>query len=247
MKSRSEVLAVIPARGGSKGLPGKNIRSFAGLPLIAHSILFARMCPEIDRIVVSTDSAEIAAVARQFDADIPFLRPASLAQDDTPMMPVVQHALSAIENSQEVSFQFVVLLDPTSPGREPSDVAQALDRLKRNPAANGVVSVSKPDFNPLWNCVIETDGWMDDLFDGAGKFARRQDVPAIYRINGSLYVWRAEFVRTVRNSWRESGKHLIHEIPEARAMSIDTMDEFRRSELLVQSGLVAFRWLENPQ
>src|SRR3989338_1333883 len=97
MNPGKKILAVIPARGGSKGLPGKNIRSFAGLPLIAHSILFARMCPEIERTIVSTDSAGIRDVALRYDADIPFLRPAPLAQDDTPMWPVLRHALAETE------------------------------------------------------------------------------------------------------------------------------------------------------
>src|SRR2546428_122399 len=91
------LLAVIPARGGSKGLSGKNIRPFAGLPLIAHSILFAKMCREITRLIVSTDDETIAAVAREYGADVPFMRPANLAQDDTPLWPVLRHALSAAE------------------------------------------------------------------------------------------------------------------------------------------------------
>src|SRR3989304_4564407 len=92
---RPRLLAVIPARGGSKGLPGKNIRPLAGIPLIAHSILLARLCPEIDRLAVSTDSPEIAAVAKQYGADVPFMRPAELARDDSPSWPVVRHALEA--------------------------------------------------------------------------------------------------------------------------------------------------------
>lgn len=99
MSAAEPVLAVIPARGGSKGLPGKNIRPFAGLPLIAHSILLAKMCPEIDRCVVSTDSEEIAQVARRFEAEVPFLRPGELARDGTPMWPVLRHALEAVETA----------------------------------------------------------------------------------------------------------------------------------------------------
>ena len=129
MSSNGKVLAVIPARGGSKGLPGKNIRSFAGLPLIAHSILFAKMCPEIDRCIVSTDSSEIAEVARRYDADVPFLRPSDLAQDDTPMWPVIHHALDYVEESGGVKYELVILLDPTSPGREPADVAETVRRI----------------------------------------------------------------------------------------------------------------------
>ena len=247
MNGASEVLAIIPARGGSKGLPGKNIRTFAGLPLIAHSILFARMCPELGRIVVSTDSEEIAAVAGEYNARPPFIRPSELARDDTPMMPVLQHALAKVEDIEGTIFRYVVLLDPTSPGREPADVTEALARLKDSPSADGVLSVSRPDFNPLWNCVTEQDGWMTDAFPAARSFARRQDAPVVYRINGALYIWRADFIRRTTASWRDAGKHLMYEIPESRAMSIDTLDEFRRCEALVQAGLIRFPWLKNKQ
>lgn len=240
-----EVLAVIPARGGSKGLPGKNIRTFAGIPLIAHSILFGRMCPEIDRLIVSTDSPEIQAVAQKFEGEVPFMRPESLAQDDTAMMPVLQHALSSIEQDENTSFEYVVLLDPTSPAREPSDLAEALRRLKSTPAADGIVSVSRPDFNPVWNCVVERAGWMENLFETADDLARRQDAPAIYRINGALYIWRASFIRRTGPAWRRDAHHLIFEIPEMRAMSIDTLEEFTRAEVLVRAGLIHFAWLDD--
>jgi CMP-N,N'-diacetyllegionaminic acid synthase len=243
----AEVLAIIPARGGSKGLPGKNIRVFAGLPLIAHSILYARMCPQLGRIVVSTDSAEIAAVAAEYEAKPPFIRPNVLAQDDTPMMPVLQHALSSMEKIERTTFQYVVLLDPTSPGREPADVSEAFVQLKSNPSADGIVSVSRPDFNPIWNCVTEKDGWMEDAFSGAKNFARRQDAPVVYRINGCLYIWRADFIKRTTASWRDAGKHLMYQIPESRAMSIDTLDEFKRCEVLVRAGLIQFPWLKNTE
>ena len=112
------MLAVIPARGGSVGLPGKNLRSFAGLPLIGHSILFAKMCPEITRMVVSSDSEQIGDAARQYGADVPFVRPANLAQGSTPMWPVLRHALMTVEEQERTSYDFLILLDPTSPARE---------------------------------------------------------------------------------------------------------------------------------
>ena len=117
------LLAVIPARGGSKGLPGKNIRPIAGLPLIAHSIRCAALSPEVDRCVVSTDCEEIASVARQHGGCVPFLRPAELAQDDTPMIPVLQHALREMEQRDAQRYETILLLDPTSPGRLPVDIA----------------------------------------------------------------------------------------------------------------------------
>src|SRR3989338_3574969 len=119
-----KVLAVIPARGGSKGLPGKNIRIFAGLPLIAHSIKMAAMCPEIDRAIVSTDDEAIASVAKEQDGDVPFLRPTELAQDDTPMWPVMIHALQIMEEKEAENYDYFILLDPTSPCRYPEDISK---------------------------------------------------------------------------------------------------------------------------
>ena len=236
------LLAVIPARGGSKGLPGKNLRPFAGLPLLAHTILFAKLCPELGRCIVSTDSPEIAETAKRFGAEIPFLRPAALAADDVPLWAVVRHALAAVEAQDSLRYDALVLLDPTSPAREPSDVSGAWRRLQATPDADGVVGVSRPDFNPIWHCVVERDGWMADLIEDGRRFDRRQDVPAVYRINGSIYIWRAAFVRTQERSWRQGGRYLLHEIPERRAMSIDTLEEFERAELLVKNGLITFPW-----
>lgn len=247
MNPGQALLAVIPARGGSKGLAGKNIRLFAGLPLIAHSTLFAKLCPEIDRCIVSTDSLEIAEVGRRYGADVPFLRPAELAGDETPMWPVLRHALQVTEEQEGGRYDYLLLLDPTSPAREPGDIPAALGRLLNCPAADGVIGVSQPDFNPLWHCVLEREGWMVDLIEEGSRFERRQDVKVVYRINGALYIWRADFVRKEKKSWRRNGKHLIYEIPEMRAMSIDSLDEFKRAEALIQSGLIRFPWLDGAK
>ncbi|MBI3332854.1 MAG: acylneuraminate cytidylyltransferase family protein [Candidatus Omnitrophica bacterium] len=243
MSADFRILAVIPARGGSKGLPGKNVRLFAGLPLLAHSILFARACPEIDRSIVSTDSPEIAKVARDFGAEVPFPRPPELARDESPLWPVLRHALSALEGAGP-PYDGLLLLDPTSPARDPKDLQPFIRRLKESPEADGIISVSRPIFNPIWHCVLERNGWMENLMDEAVRFDRRQDVPPVYRIDGSLYLWRTRFVRREADSWRRGGRHLLYEIPESRAMSIDDLDQFERAELLVRSGKIPFPWME---
>ena len=149
MIGSDRVLAVIPARGGSTGLPGKNIRPLAGIPMIVHSILLAKLCPEIDRCVISTDSPEIAEVARRGGGEAPFLRPAELAKSDTPMWPVLKHALSTVETLEDRKYGYVVLLDPTSPTRLPEDVAEACRRLAVRSDADGILTVSKPHFSPI--------------------------------------------------------------------------------------------------
>jgi N-acylneuraminate cytidylyltransferase len=244
MNNSDRILAIIPARGGSKGLPGKNIRPLAGLPLIAHSIAFARLCREITRTIVSTDSAEISAVARKYGADIPFQRPVELAQDSTAMWPVLRHALRSVEEMEKCEYDFVILLDPTSPGRLPLDVTDAFTKLRATQEAVGIIAVSQPEFNPVWHCVIERDGWMTDLFQDAERINRRQDAPTVYRINGSLYIWRTDFVRREEKGWRHA-HHLIYEMPESRAIHIDDMNEFDKTDLLIRHGWITFPWQEN--
>ena len=241
------MLAIIPARGGSKELPGKNIRPLAGLPLIAHSILLSRLCPQITRTIVSTDSQEIAQIACQFGADVPFLRPQELAQDDTPMWPVLRHALETVEGQENCRYTYLLLLDPTSPGRWPEDIAGALAKLEAIPAADGIIGVSTPEFNPIWHCVVEHDGWMESLIPNAGSYACRQDLPSVYRINATLYIWRTEFVRREADKWIDHGRHLIYEVPERRAIHIDDIDEFLRTEALIRQGFVCLPWLESKE
>src|ERR1700729_553175 len=151
-------IAIIPARSGSKELPGKNVRLLAGLPLIAHSIRFARLCPEIERCIISTDSEEIAKVARDAEGEVPFLRPAELAQDSTPMLPVLQHGIRQMELLEGKCYELVILLQATSPFRLPEDVSRALQIIREDSEAVGVVAVSTPSFNPRVVCVEEKNG-----------------------------------------------------------------------------------------
>jgi N-acylneuraminate cytidylyltransferase len=234
------ILAIVPARGGSKGLPGKNIRPLAGLPLIAHSLRLAKLCPEIARCIVSTDDTAIRDIAVAHGGDVPFLRPADLAQDDTAMTPVLQHALREIERAEGRRYGSVLLLDPTSPGRLPVDVARSVAMLEADAACQGVIACSKPTFNPFWVGIVENGAYMAPAFAGP-EYQRRQDVPAFLRINGALYLWRRDFIESGA-SWRDV-PHRALEIPEARAFSIDDLYEFQVAEQLIAAGLVELPWL----
>lgn len=241
MSALDPCLAVVPARGGSKGLPGKNIRPLAGLPLLVHSLRCAASTPRIARTIVSTDSAEIAEVARRYAGDVPFLRPAELARDDSPMMPVLTHALAQIELAEGRQYGSVLLLDPTSPGRTPGDISAAFARLDTDPSADGVIACSKPTFNPFWTGVVEEHGVLRPAFPGFDH-VRRQDVPLFYRINGALYLWRRAFIASGATRATE-GRQLLLEIPEARAFSIDDQAEFELAEAMIDRGLVELPWL----
>lgn len=237
-----KMLAVIPARGGSKGLPRKNLRRMGGLPLIAHSIRLAQMCPQISRCIVTTDDPEIAETARHYGADVPFLRPAHLADDHTPTMPVLRHAIETLDPEGR-EYALVLLLEPTSPGRLPSDVEEAYELLCASPESDGIVGVHRPEFNPVWHAVTESDGRMQDLIDDGGKFGRRQDAPPVYRIDGSLYIWRAEFVRTCGDSWRP-GDYLMHEVEERQFINIDNAYELEKADAMIRAGLIRYPWMD---
>jgi N-acylneuraminate cytidylyltransferase len=241
------VLAVIPARGGSKGLPGKNTRRLFGLPLIVHSIRAAELTPSITRCVVSTDSEEIAAVARSFGGEAPFLRPAELAGDDAPMAPVVRHALEWCEADEGERYDAVLLLDPTSPARVPEQLVDAARRLAAHPELDGVISVSEPTFNPVWVGVRPAgspDGALRRFFDSGTGVTRRQDADRFLRINGNFYLWRADFVRRLESSWFDEGTPAGAEIPESQAFSIDDEYEFRLIEALIVAGIIRLPWIE---
>jgi N-acylneuraminate cytidylyltransferase len=207
----------------------------------------AAISPEIDRCIVSTDSEEIAAVARHHGADVPFLRPANLALDDTPMWPVLQHALLEMERQTEMRFGTLLLLDPTSPGRLPEDVVRALAMLDSDPRAAGVVAVSEPAFNPRWVCVEESGGYMKQLLPQTQSYVRRQDVPTTYRVNALLYLWRREHVLNQNEPQFYSVPHRMLVVPEDRAMHIDEPRDFAMAELLVREGFVKFPWLAAPR
>lgn len=243
------ILALIPARGGSKGLAGKNIRSLRGLPLIGHSIEAARLSASITRCIVSTDSDEIAAVARACGGDVPFVRPDELARDDTPMAPVVRHALAWVEDQERAAYDAVLLLDPTSPARVPAQLDAAVRQLMGSPDLDGVVSVSEPTFNPVWVGVTQSsvnDGELS-RFDPSGVgLTRRQQLDRFLRINGNFYVWRASFVRRLGTSWFDEGRHAGFEIPEAQAFSIDDHYEFDVIEALSLAGVIDLPWLGSP-
>lgn len=246
MTREFRVLAVIPARGGSKGLPRKNIRPLAGIPLIAHSIRAAQMTKSINRCIVSTDSDEIAAVSRAYGGDVPFIRPAELAMDDTPMAPVLRHALAAVEEAEESRYDYFVLLEPTSPIRSPEAIDRAVSALTVNPHLDGIVSVSEPHFQPSWVGVrqVARGNHLERFYPNGAGVTRRQDVQRYLRINGNYYVWRTEFIRRLSTSWFDEGHHGMEEIPEEQALSIDTESEFRLAEVLLAAGFYELPWLK---
>ncbi len=195
--------------------------------------------------MVSTDSPTIARTARRHGADVPFMRPAKFARSASRIWPVLQHALEAVEREEGRPYDYVLLLDPTSPTRLPEDVREAVKRLSSTPAAAGIIAVSDPEFSPIWHTVVDRKGWMTDFIEGS-RFQRRQEVPQVFRINGLHSLWRAKSGRTAAN-WRTDGKHLMLVVPDSRAVSIDYLEQFHRTEALVRAGLISFPWLKQKR
>ena len=158
------------------------------------------------------------------------------------MLPVLQHALLQAETAREVPFRTVLLFDPTSPCRLPSDVSRAIQMLESDSSADGVIAVSRPEFNPYWHCVVSQGGYLAPLIAGAEKYTRRQQLPTAYRINGALYLWRRDFLLSSSDTWM-STKLMMLEIPESRAINIDDIDEFQRADLLLRHSFVTLPWL----
>lgn len=219
-------LGVIPARGGSKGVPGKNIRPLAGKPLIAWTIEAAHDSGSIDRLVVSTDDEKIADVARRFGAEVR-MRPAALAADDTPTRPVLEYVTRKLEGEGDV-FDAVVTLQPTSPLRMPRHVAEACAQFAADPNADSLVScVAVPHiFNPVSVMKRNARGYLEN-FLGGDAITQRQDKPEVFARNGAaVYVTRRRRI----GDFVFGGNLLCYQMDEEFSLDIDTLADFAAAE-----------------
>ncbi|MCL5961868.1 MAG: acylneuraminate cytidylyltransferase family protein [Chloroflexi bacterium] len=230
-KDNLHVLAAIPARGGSKGVPRKNVRLLGGMPLIGHSIDAAQRSRFRPRVVVSTDDEEIAAVSRRLGAEVPLLRPKELATDTTPTAPVIQHLLAALERAEGYVPDVVVLLQPTSPLRTASVVDAGIEALL-NSDADSVVGVCLNEHPPQWLKVIGSDGYLQNFIEGGETYRRRQDCPSSYRINGALYVTRPKLIRQEGRLLGDRTLPLI--MNPLESADIDTELDFLVAEVLLE-------------
>ena len=197
MTDKKSVLAIVPARGGSKSIPRKNIKPFCGKPLMAWKIEAAKESGTFDRIIVTTDDEEIAAVGRNSGADVPFLRPTELAEDTTPTLPVLQHAVQWLREHERYEPAAVVLLEPTTPGVRAFHIREALDLFWES-GADSVISVLEVPtaYRPPWQFTRSADGRLG-LWTGEPikrGIRRRQDLPLTYHRNSGLYVFRPELL-----------------------------------------------------
>lgn len=229
-----KAVAFIFARGGSKGLPGKNVRLLGGKPLIAWSIEHALAVERIGRVIVSTDSDEIAAVARQHGAEVPFMRPAELARDDSPEWLAWRHALNYLSDTAGGLPEAMVSLPATAPLRVTQDIENCLDEFQKG-EADMVITVSDAHRSPYFNMVkTNSDGSVGLVIPPQSSIARRQDVPAVYDMTTVAYVADPTFVMT-RNAVFEGRVRAVH-VPVERAIDIDTLLDFQIAECLLNFG-----------
>ncbi len=221
------VLALVPARSGSKGVPGKNVRLLLGRPLLAYAAAAARESGVVDRAVLSTDGEEIAQVGREVGLEVPFLRPVALAEDTTPMLPVIQHAVATLEQGGWVP-EIIVLLQPTSPLRTPAHIRAAVDLL-RSSGADSVVSVHElpRHLSPDFVMRIEGDRLVPFL-PGGETVTRRQDARPAYLRDGTIYCfWRRTLVEQ-QSIYGRNCRPLV--LPESESVTIDTAEDWAEAE-----------------
>lgn len=231
MINGKSVLAIIPARGGSKGLPGKNIKELCGKPLVAWSIEQAKACSSINRVVMSTDDDQIAEVAKKYGAEVPFMRPAELASDTASTIDVIFHALDWLEKYEDYQPAYILLLQPTSPLRTAEDIEGAIQTFK-DKSARAVVSVCETDHHPWWSNRLPDDGNMKNFLRPDVLNKRRQDLPVFYRLNGAIYVADTNYLRE-QNSF--FGPNTIaYKMPKERSIDIDSGIDFELAALLLE-------------
>ncbi len=233
MYKGKRVVALIPARGGSKGVPLKNIRALAGSPLISYSISAAKGSKYLDRVLVSTDSEEIASIAKVYGAEVPFLRPKHLAEDASKGIDVVLHATDWLRKNSTESYDLLLLLQPTSPLRTAADVDGIVEELiDSGSAARCLVSVCECEQHPLWANQLPPDLSMESFVLDSVKNKNRQELPVYYRFNGALYLSEISYLEETKSFLGPWTKAYI--MPQDRSLDIDTPQDFALAEILIK-------------
>ncbi len=222
------MIAIIPARGGSKGLPGKNIRPLNGKPLIAYAVEAALKAKHIDRVIVSTDDEQIAKVAVQYGAELPFMRPAELATDTAMAVDNYIYTIGRLEKESGKPIDAFVVLQPTSPLRIAEDIDNAVE-LFQSKDADSVVSYCKEDHPITWHKYLDEEGRFVNLFEVTLK--NRQDLRVSYYPNGAVYVFKTSIIRERKYF---TDKSYAYVMPKSRSVDVDTIDDFEYAEFLLR-------------
>lgn len=229
-----KILGVITARGGSKGIPGKNIKDLGGLPLIAYTIKAAQESEIFDRIILSTDDPKIAEVAKKYGCEVPFTRPAELAQDGTPHLPVMQHAVKWMSENENYNPDLVAILQPTAPLRQLWHIKEAFDLLIKQKADSVVAVTEIPGhYSPYWAVTCDENG-LGRLFTGdpiRKRIPRRQNFPQkTYSNSGILYIFKTELLFDKDEPNFYGDKVAIYPIEEKYCVNIDEPSDWELAE-----------------
>ncbi len=228
MYAKKRILAVITARSGSKGIPDKNIKHFAGKPLVYWTIKEALKSKYIDKLIASTDNQKIAAICRRFGAAAPFLRPNALAMDKANSMDALRHAYNFFKAKQEY-FDLILLLQPTSPLRKTEDIDGAIKFLFEK-KAKAVISVARAFISPLWVNKLPQNKCMKDFLAKQAANKNRQALPEYFQLNGAVYLGFSECV--LKNNSFFGPRTFAYLMPRERSIDIDDMIDFKLAELL---------------
>ncbi len=228
-----KVLGLIPARGGSKGVPRKNIRNLCGKPLLGYTAEAALKAKNLSRVVLSTEDEEIAEVGKNFGLDVPFLRPSELAEDKTPTLPVIQHTILKLQEMGE-NFEAVCLLQPTNPLRRSEDIDSCI-KLLLDSGADSVISVLPVphEYNPNWVFVGNGNGFVKLANGDSEPISRRQDLPPAFYRDGSIYVTRNDVV--LKGNSLYGLKIQPYEMNPRFSANIDTVEDWKTVEKIIES------------
>ena len=235
MINGKKVLAIIPARGGSKGVPRKNIKNFCGKPLIAWTIEEALKCKYIDRVIVSTEDQEIAAVSKKYGAEVPFTRPEELAKDETPGIKPILHAIYWLSKNENYYSDFTCTLQCTSPFRKAIYIGEALEQLVTG-ENDSIISICESEVNPYWMKKIEK-GRLRDFMENSSTYTRRQDLPTIYRLNGALYIGKTDLLIKNRSWYTDNTTPYI--MGRIDSIDIDDLVDFKIAEFLMKERIAS--------
>jgi CMP-N-acetylneuraminic acid synthetase len=226
------ILGVIPARGGSKSVPRKNLADLLGKPLIAYTIEAAKNSRRLSHYVVSSEDAEILEVAKRLGAPAPFVRPQELASDQAPSLPVVQHAVREMERIEGLTFDYVVLLQPTTPMRRGDDIDAALDKLIATGADSVISMCDVGAYHPARMRRIVDDRLVELPVKEPREMARRQDLPPVYIRNGAIYAARRDLVMLKNSMVGDDCRAFV--MPEERSVNIDGRLDLLMAEILMR-------------
>jgi CMP-N-acetylneuraminic acid synthetase len=235
------ILLTIAARGGSKGVKDKNIRPLAGLPLIAYSVLQAIEWGKADKIVCTTDSKKIASIAKEYGADIPFMRPRKLANDIVGKIEVLRHCLKNVEDIYKKKFEIIVDLDVSAPIRKVSDIDNVVTLFKQKRPLS-IFSVTRSRKSPYFNMVEKAEDGFYKLVkrNNSSLFLRRQDVPPVYDMNASIYVYNRKYLLDTNTRTAISNNSLIWIMDETSAFDIDTELDFQIVDFLISTNKINY-------